>query len=169
MTATPGHHPRLHRWLFACCYAASGAAALIYQVAWTRLFTLQLGHTVAASSTVLAAFMGGLAVGAWAAGRWKFPVQRALIIYGALELLIAAAAIVLPTLLHATRPLLVSAYADGAGHAPFAILRVFTSVALLGIPAAAMGATFPVTAVWITSRSGLAIDSAILYAANSAG
>ena len=49
-------------WLFVGCYAASGTAALIYEVAWTRLFTLELGHTVAASSTVLAAFMGGLAL-----------------------------------------------------------------------------------------------------------
>src|SRR5687768_13171153 len=57
------------RHILALCYAASGAAALVYQVAWVRLFTLTLGHTVAASSTVLAAFMGGLAVGAWAAGR----------------------------------------------------------------------------------------------------
>ena len=55
--------------LFVLLYAASGAAALVYEVTWTRLLTLQLGHTVAAASTVLAAFMGGLAVGAWLAGR----------------------------------------------------------------------------------------------------
>ena len=29
------------------------------------MLSLQLGHTVAATSTVLAAFMGGLALGAW--------------------------------------------------------------------------------------------------------
>ena len=58
------------RRLFILVYTASGAAALIYQVVWTRLLTLQLGHTVAAASTVLAAFMGGLAIGAWIAGRF---------------------------------------------------------------------------------------------------
>src|SRR5258708_10565078 len=57
------------RRLFVLLYAASGAAALVYEVAWTRLLTLQLGHTVAAASTVLGAFMGGLAFGAWIAGR----------------------------------------------------------------------------------------------------
>ena len=51
------------RRLFVLLYAASGAAALVYEVTWTRLLTLQLGHTVAAASTVLAAFMGGLALG----------------------------------------------------------------------------------------------------------
>src|SRR5581483_6322794 len=60
----------LRRRVFVGLYAASGAAALVYEVTWTRLLTLQLGHTVAAASTVLAAFMGGLAAGAWMAGRW---------------------------------------------------------------------------------------------------
>ena len=59
------------RW-FLPCMPLSGAAALVYEVAWTRLLTLYLGHGVAAASTVLAAFMGGLAVGA-ARGR---PAQR---------------------------------------------------------------------------------------------
>src|SRR3954464_3100898 len=59
------------RGVFVGLYAASGAAALVYEVTWTRLLTLQLGHTVAAASTVLAAFMGGLAIGAWLAGRWN--------------------------------------------------------------------------------------------------
>src|SRR2546422_2458546 len=59
------------RRLFVLLYACSGAAALVYEVVWTRLLTLQLGHTVAAASTVLAAFMGGLAIGAWIAGRWN--------------------------------------------------------------------------------------------------
>ena len=57
------------RRLFVLLYALSGAAALVYQVTWTRLIELQLGHTVAAASTVLAAFMGGLAIGGWFAGQ----------------------------------------------------------------------------------------------------
>ena len=66
----------MRRRLFIACYGASGAAALVYQVAWVRLFTLTLGHTVAASSTVLAAFMGGLSLGAWAAGRLRSEQSR---------------------------------------------------------------------------------------------
>src|SRR5262245_48184324 len=58
-------------------YSVSGAAALVYEVVWTRLLALQLGHTVAAASTVLAAFMGGLAIGAWIAGRWVGHTQAA--------------------------------------------------------------------------------------------
>jgi len=137
------------RRLFLLLYAASGAAALVYEVAWTRLLTLQLGHTVAAASTVLAAFMGGLAVGAWIAGqstyvRERHDAARLLRVYAALELVVAASAIALPFALGATTPALVWAYADGGAPARFAIVRVAIALALLGLPAAAMGATFPI-------------------------
>src|SRR5437867_3558067 len=46
------------RRLFVVFYAASGAAALVYEVTWTRLLTLQVGHTVSAIGIVLAAAMG---------------------------------------------------------------------------------------------------------------
>src|SRR5215212_7848695 len=86
-------------------YAASGAAALVYEVTWTRLLTLQLGHTVAAASTVLAAFMGGLALGAWIAGSFESrragdaaqdTRRTALRAYALLEVGAAAAALLLP-------------------------------------------------------------------------
>jgi len=137
------------RRLFVLLYAASGAAALVYEVTWTRLLTLQLGHTVAAASTVLAAFMGGLAVGAWLApsdstakaalarggGRSRSPLR----IYALLEIVVAVCALLLPMALAATVPALAWAYADGGAPAQFAVLRVAISLALLGIPAAAMG------------------------------
>ena len=59
----------MRRGPFLLLFALSGAAALVYEVVWTRLLTLQIGHGLAAASTVLAAFMGGLAIGAAAGGR----------------------------------------------------------------------------------------------------
>src|SRR5256885_5582661 len=173
------------RRVFLGLYAASGAAALVYEVTWTRLLTLQLGHTVAAASTVLAAFMGGLAVGAWIAGTWNrlkavpyersastpgvgdglqaVPILRA---YAILELIVGASAIALPFALAASTPALAWAYADGAAPARFAVVRVVIALALLGIPAAAMGATFPVAASWFARDPS---DTGLLYAANTAG
>lgn len=168
--------PSIPPALFLICYAASGMAALIYQVTWTRLFTLELGHTVAASSTVLAAFMGGLALGAWTIGRAErtaTPARR-LQIYAALEIAIAILAVMLPTLVREGRPLLAWAYADGDAPARFAAIRIAVSLVLLGLPAAAMGATFPVAAAWFagaTARPDRIVRSAagLLYAANAAG
>ena len=155
------------RRLFLLVYGASGAAALVYEVVWTRLLTLRMGHTVAAASTVLAALMGGLAVGAWLAGsRSRRAPAANLRAYAALELIVAACALVLPIALAATVPLLASTYADGDAPARFAIVRLTISLVLVGVPAAAMGATFPVAADWYAAA---AADAGVLYAANTAG
>jgi predicted MFS family arabinose efflux permease len=81
--------------VFTVLYLLSGAAALLYEVAWLRLLTMSTGHTTAAVGSVLAAFMGGLAIGAWAGGRISngLPAVRALRIYAALEATIALFAV----------------------------------------------------------------------------
>jgi spermidine synthase len=163
--------------VFAGCYAASGAAALVYEVAWTRLLTLQLGHTAAAVSTVLAAFMGGLAAGAWLAARWPVPPRRRLYAYASLELVVALIAIALPLMLRALVPALEWAYADGDAPTRFGLVRVALTLSLLAVPAVAMGATFPIAAGWFaaapSSADGdnrrAAAAPAILYAANTTG
>jgi spermidine synthase len=149
----------VHRRLFLLIYFASGCAALIYEVAWTRMLSLQLGHTVAATSTVLAAFMGGLAAGATIAGGARWKSLRA---YAALEVTVAICAAALPFALAATTPLLAWAYADGTAPVRLAIVRVVVSGVILGLPAAAMGATYPVASEWFS-------DPGMLYAANTAG
>lgn len=162
----------MRRSAFLLLFAVSGAAALIYEVVWTRLLTLQMGHGIAAASTVLAAFMGGLAVGAAVAGRrgGRLSPERALMVYAGLELAIAVLALLLPVALEALRPLLVGAYADGEGGATFALLRLGTSVLLLAVPAAAMGATFPIASRWVVRDAAHAAQEAGgLYAANTLG
>src|SRR5688572_29690884 len=162
----------MRRGLFLLLFAVSGAAALIYEVVWTRLLTLHLGHGLAAASAVLAAFMGGLAAGAGAAGRMAghFSPSRALRTYAGLEIAIAVLALLMPLALLAVRPLLAAAYADGAGGGSFALLRLVTSVLLLCVPAACMGATFPIASRWmVRAASTAAQDAGVLYAANTLG
>ncbi|RPI52410.1 MAG: hypothetical protein EHM55_16570, partial [Acidobacteria bacterium] len=165
------------RTLFVVCYGASGAAALVYQVVWVRLLTLAFGHTVASSSIVLGAFMCGLALGAWRAGRATLPPSHALAVYAALELLIGAVALALPTVLSAFEPLAAWAYADGTLPARFLFVRAAICFILLGIPAAAMGATFPVAVAWVVGRADegtrthtrAMAEAGVLYAANTTG
>ncbi|MGQ0736474.1 MAG: fused MFS/spermidine synthase [Acidobacteriota bacterium] len=157
---------------FGLIFAASGAAALVYEVTWTRLLTLQFGHGVAAASTVLAAFMGGLAVGAAIGGRIGNRLTRgqALRVYAGLESAIALLALALPFVLDALTPLLVVTYADGEGGVTFSLVRVVSTLIILSIPATAMGATFPVAARWFVQASrGAARDAGLLYAANTVG
>jgi spermidine synthase len=159
------------RRVFLVVYCLSGATALLYQVAWSRLLTLYMGHTVAAVGTVLAAFMGGLAVGAAVAGRVapRLSRQRALAWYAQLEVLIGLCAFVLPFGLSALQPLLRVAYADGSG-SWFGLVRVLSSLLLIGAPAAAMGATFPLAVHWLVGHAPRAArDAGVLYAVNTLG
>ena len=75
----------------------SGGTALIYEVIWTKELTLIMGNTVYSSTTVLAAFMGGLALGSIVLGRY---IDNATIsplkLYAVLELAIAIFALLLP-------------------------------------------------------------------------
>lgn len=165
-------HHAASRPLFVLLYLLSGSAALIYEVVWARLLTLHMGSTVAAVGTVLAAFMGGMAGGAMVAGRLApgFPRRRALRGYAVLEVLIAACALLVPLALGGLRPLLAVAYADGAGGAWFASVRLLTSLTVLAIPAAAMGATLPLAVRWFvgpTEHPGT--QAGALYAANTLG
>ena len=105
-------------WLFLLAYTCSGMAGLVYEVSWTRLLTLTIGHSTAAAATVVAAFLGGLALGAaWGgvvATRW--PRTRAVRAYVVLEIVVAVAALALPAELRALTPMLSWAYgSDGSG------------------------------------------------------
>lgn len=158
--------------LFLLVYGASGAAALVYEVAWTRLLTLHMGHGLAAASTVLAAFMGGLAAGAALGGQHggRLDPRAALRAYAVLEVAIALLALLLPWELAALRPLLAWAYADGNHGLVFPLLRLGTSLVLVALPAAAMGATFPLASRWMVPSAARAPAAAgRLYAANTVG
>jgi spermidine synthase len=162
----------MRRGAFLVLFALSGAAALVYEVVWTRLLTLQIGHGVAAASTVLAAFMGGLAAGAAVGGRFgqRQTPSGALRAYAKLEVAIAGAAVLLPLVLSALEPLLRVVYADGNGGWAFPALRLVTSLFLLALPAAAMGATFPIASRWmVRSAASMSGDAGRLYAVNTLG
>ena len=153
-------------------FACSGAAALIYETTWTRLMTLFMGHTVAAASTVLAAFMGGLAAGAALAGRVAPSLDRpaALRWYAGTELLIALFALALPFELEWLRPIMASAYADGDGGVVFGLVRLACALVVVTIPAVAMGATLPLVVRWHAASADRAgRDTGWLYAANTVG
>jgi spermidine synthase len=79
---------------------ASGAAGLIYELAWTRMLVLVFGNTLLANSTVVGAYLCGLAAGAYFLGRWADRRARNLLVwYAALELGIGVFGCAFPYLL----------------------------------------------------------------------
>ena len=69
-------------------FLLSGISGLIYQVLWQRQLALVFGVSAYATATVLAAFMGGLALGGYVSGRVADQVRAPLIWYGVVEVLI---------------------------------------------------------------------------------
>jgi spermidine synthase len=148
---------------------ASGFAGLGYQIVWTQQSALWLGHESAAVLAVVAAFFGGLALGALALGgrivRSAHPVRW----YAVCEALIAAWGLVLALLMTpVSSGLLALTGAQPSAAWQWTVAFVGTFVLLL--PAtAAMGATLPamerVLGAWRGQRSALAA----LYAGNTFG
>ena len=151
----------------------SGAAGLIYQVAWVRLLGLAFGVTVFAISTVLAAFMGGLAIGSFFGGRRAALTTSPLRTYGLVELGVGATALLTPWAFR----LLQDVYAglSQAVDAPLlaGAARTALALAVLLVPTALMGATLPLAVGGVRVQRGHVREDAwtmgLLYATNTAG
>src|SRR3954470_3147577 len=91
-------YPVRSLWLIAICFILSGATGLIYEVLWARMLGLVFGATTFAVSAVLAAFMGGLALGSALSGKLAARIKRPLRAYGVVEIGVAVYAISVPFL-----------------------------------------------------------------------
>ena len=130
----------------------SGASSLIFETIFTRLLTYTFGNTAHAVSTVLAAFLGGLALGAHFIGRWVDRRGASLLTYGTLELLAGAYCLFIPGLF----ALLTKAYV-GLYHSLHLGMWALTGVRfglaaiVILLPTFLMGGTLPVLARCVAS------------------
>jgi len=160
--------PTLPAW-GTLCFFASGAAGLLYEVVWSKELTYLLGNSLHAVATVVAAFLGGLALGArWLgtplARRGRGPRTYALLELGVLALGLASVPV-----LRGLDPLVGALYRSFGGEsAGFALARFALLSALLLPPAALMGATLPVL-VGHFERGRVGPALARLYAINTFG
>lgn len=152
-------------------FLSSGFAGLVYEVLWTRMLTYVFGATLYAVSTVLAAFMGGLALGSFLFGRWVDRRRSPLRLYALLELGIAASALAVPVLLRVADPLYRTLYRHGeTSFGVLTLLRLLLALGVLLIPTTLMGATLPVLSKWYArARGRLGLSLGILYAINTFG
>src|SRR3954454_13180742 len=84
------------RALLRACFFLSGASGLVFEMVWTRMLTLVFGSTTLAVSTVLTAFMGGLGLGSFLAGRFADRLREPVRLYAAAEATIGLYALVVP-------------------------------------------------------------------------
>lgn len=126
---------------------------MIYEIVWMKLLTLVIGNTMLAITTVLTSFMGGLALGSFWAGRLVDRVRNPVKIYGILEGVIGAYALLLPVLVAGTEPLFRFIYQNfHTSVYTFSVLRFLVCGAILLIPTTLMGATLPLLSKYFVER-----------------
>jgi spermidine synthase len=158
-------------WLIAACFVLSGATGLIYEVLWARMLGLVFGATTLAVSAVLAAFMGGLALGSACGGRLAARFERPLRVYGVIEIGIALYALAVPFLFHLIDLLYPFIWQQlHPGFYAFSLWRFLLSFLVLLAPTTLMGATLPVLSATLLRSDGHGDTSVTrLYACNLFG
>jgi len=152
-------------------FFVSGALGLIYEVVWLRMLILIFGSTHFAVSTVLTAFMGGLALGAFVLGRKIDTRWDPVTVYGILEIGIGIYALTVPYLFKLLIPLSQVLWTQfSPSFYVFSLLRfLFVGAALL-LPCAFMGGTLPVLSRFISRRGDeIGLSVGMLYGVNTFG
>lgn len=154
-------------------FFVSGLSALVYEVVWARLLGYVTGNSVYSVATVLATFMGGLALGSYWGGRRAPRLDRPILGYARLEIGIGLAGLVVPFAIDALVPVyrflasVTGAEPDSAG---LLVTRFVLSAIVLLVPTTLMGMTLPYLTRAVADRLdriGLSVGS--LYGANTFG
>jgi len=149
----------------------SGAVGLIYEIIWTRLLRLIMGNTVFSITTVLCAFMGGLALGSFLGGKIIDRRTDALRIYAFLEGAIGIYSLFLPVIIKATEMFYRPIYQNyHTSFYLFSLIRFLFCGVLLLLPTTLMGATLPVlTKFFVRASDRIGWTIGKLYAVNTFG
>ncbi len=123
----------------AIAFFASGAAALVYQVAWQRILALQTGVGIYSIALIVAAFLAGLGVGSELAGRLsaRLGARAALRAFAAVELAVGVFGLASSRIYYDWLYVHLGWLYASAGRA--AVLHL----ASLGLPTALMGMSLP--------------------------
>jgi len=149
----------------------SGSCGLIYEILWMKMLTLVIGNTVFSITTVLTAFMGGLALGSFLAGRFIDRIRDPLRTYGILEGGIGLYALLLPLFIEGTEPLFRVIYQQiNPSFYTFGLLRFFVCGILLLVPTTLMGATLPILSQYFVEKpTDLGWNVGMIYGVNTCG
>ncbi|MBN2370637.1 MAG: hypothetical protein JXO72_09120 [Vicinamibacteria bacterium] len=138
-------------------FLLTGGTSLVYEVVWTRLLLLSLGATAVAVGAVLGAFMGGMALGSFLAGKRFAARIEPVLAYALIEGWTGLYGLATPGLLKMTE-------------GPSSAIQFCAAVALLLPATIGMGASLPIlTRALARDSSRVAVAVGRLYAANTAG
>lgn len=161
------------RRLIYLVFFLSGAAALIYEISWSRQLGLLFGHTVHAASVVLGSYFAGMAVG-YGVGGYLSTRVRPLAGYAVAELAVAAWAFAIPLILQWSESPEVAGWLTNESVFWQGAVRGCFSFLLLMPATIALGVTLPMMAAWLAAGRSIANPNnarsiSFAYAVNTAG
>ncbi len=157
---------------YSLLFFLSGATGLVYELLWVRVLYQSFGSTIQSVTTVVAAYMGGLGLGAWLFGRRADRHAKPAALYGWLEIAIGGFGLVSPLVLAlAHRVYVGTAGALTLGSGASVALRFGLAALVLLIPTTLMGGTLPALTKGFmgAERDRLQPSLGRLYALNTLG
>ena len=147
-------------------FAASGCAALIYEIVWFQMLGLVIGSSAISLGVLLGTFMGGMCLGCLALPRLVSGRRHPLRVYAFIEFSIGVIGIAVLWCM----PYVDQIYIAVAQGGSFGIvLRAVISGICLLPPTVLMGATLPAIARWIKSTPNGISWLGFFYGGNIAG
>ena len=152
--------------LLVLLFVGSGAAALIYEIAWLQMLSLIVGSSAVALGTLLGTFMGGMCLGSLLYSRYISPAEHPLRMYAKLELGIG----IFGLLILFGLPYIGGLYfaIGGGGMVGIFVRAIICAICLLP-PTIMMGATLPAIARWVESTPKGVSWLGFFYGGNIAG
>ena len=162
---------RYERRYVGMLFFMSGAAALVYQVLFSKELSYVFGSQAVATYTVLATYMGGMAIGAWLGGKIAAGLSKPLHAYAFCEFAIGLYCLSSPLIFVALQSLYVSLGASALDQ-PGTLMGLRLMLGGLGllVPTTLMGMTLPILARHFEKRAEtLGFSVSLLYGANTIG
>jgi predicted membrane-bound spermidine synthase len=152
-------------------FLVSGFAGLMYEVLFSKQLAMIFGSMAQAAYTVLATYMGGMALGSWLGGRIYRRYPHGLALYLIFEACVGVYCLASPLLLTAIQAIYATVAAGSSPGAAWLVpLRLALGSTLLALPTVLMGASLPVLVAYLRDRRVAPERSvSMLYGANTLG
>ena len=132
-------------------FFVSGAAALVYEISWTRQIGLLFGHTVNAASIVLASYFAGMSIGYLLGAKWSSRISP-LKGYAIAELVVAIWAFMISAILQFSESSMIAPWLSHSSFALQTATRAIFSFLLLLPATIALGVTLPMMASYFSGN-----------------
>lgn len=172
----PAQGPALGDWArraLLAGLAVSGFTSFAYEVYWTRSLVFVLGNSTYALSTMLAAFLTGIAAGGYAVRFLFGRIADRAVAFGWLQVALGlCSALALPLLFALLDPASVGQWLVRPTENPLSLVLSGFGVAfaVMLVPATLIGATFPLVGdIAVTRRQRTGTTVGFVYAVNTAG